>query len=120
MKKLRVFLLGLAMICALCACGGGGGASDPKDDLEQTLKDRVWADAAVECKLSYADVKNVTTSVTDISEDDGTYTVKGKVTVLDNYGDKYVGKFTGEYTYSESSESFSKVDLDIETPTKQK
>ncbi|NCE63670.1 hypothetical protein D1159_03510 [Pseudoflavonifractor sp. 524-17] len=120
MKKLRVFLLGLAMICALCACGGGGGTSSPQDDLEQALKDKVWADVAVECKFSYADVKNVTTNVTDISEDDGTYTVKGKATVLDNYGDKYVGKFTAEYTYSESSESFNKVDLDLETPTKQK
>lgn len=72
-----------------------------------------------ECYFSYADVKSAITTLTDIDVDGDTYTGKGKVTVRDNYGDTYVGKVTAVYKYNAENESFTKVSLDIETPTKQ-
>ena len=115
MKKAIAVLLAVVMVFTLCACGGGSSKS--KFDPEEALKSKIQADAAVYCKFNYSNVKNVMVSVTSISNDGDRYTAKGKVTIIDDYGDKYVGNFDAEYTLND--ESFSKNSLDISTPKKQ-
>lgn len=119
-KRVLAALCAVLLALTLGACGGGDDAGSGEKSQEEELRDTVWADVAVECKFSYADVKNVTTNVTNIEDNgDGTYTVQGKANVTDNYGDQYAGNFTAEYRYNESSGEFSKISLDIETPTRQ-
>lgn len=113
-KLLLIAAFGIMLMFTLTGC-----SKEPEFDIEEELKDEIQADAMVEVAFNYADVKNVLTNITDIENEDDTYTAKGKVTVIDNYGDNYVGKITGEYRFNETSKSFSKVSLDIETPKKQ-
>lgn len=42
------------------------------------------------------------------------YTVYGTVTVRDNYGDKYYGKFTAEYSYSRYDQHFEKESVQVD------
>ncbi|MBQ1344006.1 MAG: hypothetical protein IIY40_07565 [Firmicutes bacterium] len=113
MKRLIALLLALVMVLGLCACGGSSSKFNPQEEL----KTKIYFDARIACTLNYADVKGVSTSITDIDVNGDIYTAKGKVTVVDNYGDKYVGKITGVYRLN--GETFSQVSLDIETPKKQ-
>ena len=113
MNKIVAMILAVCLVLALCACG----KSTPKFDPEQELKSKIQADAAVYCALQYSNVKNVLVSVTNINHNGDEYTAQGKVTVIDNYGDKYVGNFDAEYTLN--GESFTKNNLDISTPKKQ-
>lgn len=117
MKKFVLGALLLVMALNLCACGSGG--AEEEDDLSDEIQSTVQAKAAVECMFNYADVKNVMASVTDTDDNgDGTYDVKGYVTVIDDYGDKYKGKYDAVVSISESGDarcsSFS-----METPTKE-
>ncbi len=114
MNRFLTGLLALTMVFSLSACGNREEEVDP----EKELKSQVWADVAVECKFSYQNVKNVTTNLVDIQEDDDIYTVKGKVTILDSYGDTYSGNFDAEYEYKEMDNSFRKINLEIDHPTK--
>ena len=115
MKRVLVFLLALSMVLALCACGGGGEKT--QFNPQEELKREIQADAAVYIKFNYSNVKNVMVSVTTINNDGDVYTAKGKVTVIDDYGDKYIGNFDAKYTLN--GESFTKNKLDISTPKKQ-
>lgn len=115
MKKVVALFLVMVMVFGLCACGGGSSKS--KFDPEEALKSKIQADCATYCKFNYSNVKNVMVSVTSISNNGDKYTAKGKVTVIDDYGDKYVGNFDAEYTLN--GESFTKNSLNIEKPKKQ-
>ena len=118
MKKAIALIISLMMLCCLFTACGEGKETEAFDP-EEELKDRINADVAAECVLGYKDVKLAMTTITDIQVDEEIYTAKGKVTITDDYGDKYVGKVTGEYRYNEGTQKFTKVDLEIETPRKQ-
>lgn len=113
MKRILALLLAISLIFTLCACS----SKKPKFDAEEALKREIQADVAVYCKFHYSNVKNAMVSITTISNDGNDYTAKGKVTIIDDYGDKYVGKVDAEYTLN--GESFTKNRLNISTPVKQ-
>ncbi|MBR4656983.1 MAG: hypothetical protein IKO68_10570 [Oscillospiraceae bacterium] len=128
MKRAITILLALLMVLSLAACGdwpkdASGVASKNTPTTENTFdakdafKSKMQADVVVYSMFNYADVKLTTLDLTTIDADGDTYTGKGKVTVLDDYGDKYVGKVTGVYKLD--GETFTKISLDIETPKKQ-
>ncbi|MBE5803926.1 MAG: hypothetical protein E7316_05380 [Clostridiales bacterium] len=117
MKKVLSLILVLAMCLALCSCGAK--ESEPEFDPKEEFKSKVNAAVAVECMFSYSDVKTAITNLSDITVDGDVYTGKGKVTIRDSYGDTYVGKVTAEYRYNAETQSFTKIDLDIEQPKKQ-
>lgn len=53
-----------------------------------------------------------------MDEEDGVtiyYTVYGKLTVTDPYGDEYTGKFTGKYFYDPTDREVKQTDLDVDT-----
>ena len=116
MKRILALLLALSMIFVLCACGGNSSKKS-SFDAEEALKSKIQADVAVYCKFNYSNVKNAMVSITTISNSGNDYTAKGKVTIIDDYGDKYVGKVDAEYTLN--GESFTKNSLNISTPVKQ-
>ena len=128
MKKAIPLLLALLIVLSLAACGdwpkdasGVASKNTPKPenafDAEEEFENSMYLDVLIYCKLSYADVKSVNLELTTIEVSGNTYTGKGKVTVGDDYGDKYVGKVTGVYELN--GETFTKTSLDIETPKKQ-
>ena len=117
-KVLSVILviLTIASLClAICSCVGKNG-TESTFDAESELRSKVSADTAVYCKLNYGDVKNVLTSITNISSDGNIYTVQGKAKIIDNYGDTYEGKLTA--TYKLNDKSFIKQSYKLDTPTK--
>lgn len=87
-----------------------------EDEIEAELEDTVWADASVYCMFEYKDVKHVSTNIATIRNDGDIYHVYGKVTIQDNFNDKYYGNFEG--TYRLTGNEFSKIELNIETPRK--
>ena len=115
MKRMIAIMLVIILGLSLCACGSKEPEFNPSDEFES----KVNATVAVEYMYSYADVKMAMTNLSDIEVNGDTYTGKGKVTITDNYGDKYVGKVTAVYKYNEETQHFTKVSLDIETPRKQ-
>ena len=136
MKRLLSLILVLVTCLSLCACSqkdpevelvtkteveNKKSKPEPEFDPESEFESKVNAAVAVECLFTYADVKTAITTLTDISvsSDGTTYTGKGKVTIMDNYGDTYVGKVTAVYQFNAVSNTFTKSSLDIETPRKQ-
>ena len=117
MKKLAASLLALAMCLAMCAC-----SSTPKSEgnpVEEEIRITVQAEAAVECMFSYKDVKNVLASVTDTDDnEDGTYDVKGYITVIDDYGDRYKAKYDAVVAIDEDGDGDCK-SFSMDTPTRE-
>lgn len=111
MKKLIALVLVAAFLISLCACGSSSGS-------ERSLSDRAASQVAstvkVYCKLSYniTGVPQVTTYVQDMGG--GEFRVTGKVTIRDEYGDSYTGKYDATATYNESSDSFD-IDYDVDS-----
>ena len=56
-KRVLAALCAVLLALTLGACGGGDDAGSGEKSQEEELRDTVWADVAVECKFSYADVK---------------------------------------------------------------
>lgn len=115
MKRLFALLLTLAMCLSFAACGNSKKEDSPKEQFKTTVNNAVVA----KCMFSYADVKHVSLDLNSINVDGNTYTGTGKVTITDDYGDKYVGKVKAVYKYNEESKTFAQVSLNIETPKKQ-
>lgn len=126
MKRAITILLALLMVLSFAACGDWpkeGAVKSTKTptqentfDAKEALKDKMRADVSAHFIIYYENVKNVLLNLTTIDVDGNTYTGKGKVEVLDDYGDTYEGKVTGVYKLE--GETFTKIDLDIETPRK--
>lgn len=113
MKRTIAFLLALITIFSLAACGK---KEEESFDVDDALKRSVRSSVTTYCYFNFKDVKFVDVSVTDTDVSGDLYTVKGKVTVTDGYGDKYTGKFDGVFQLS--GESFTKKSLNVETPRK--
>lgn len=108
-KALALLMLAVMVLCMFSGCS--------KFDPEEELKVKVNSDVSLYCMVNYANVKGVFADVTYINASGNTYELKGKVTVNDQYNEKYVGKFTG--TYILNGKEFTKQSLDITTPTKE-
>ena len=118
MKRCASLVLAAVMLLGLCACGGGS-AAPKEEDYSDAIRLAVQSEAAVECIFTYANVKNVLASVTNTDANgDGTYDVKGYITVIDDYGDRYKAKFDATVSVDEDGDadcdSFS-----METPTRE-
>ena len=93
MKKALSLILALVLSLSLCACGKKE-PEYPEYNVNDEIRSAVQAEAAVYCIIEYADVKSVMASVTDTDDNgDGSYDVKGYITVIDDYADTYKGKF---------------------------
>lgn len=118
----RKIIGGICILLAVLSFGGAcvsgmffdGGSPSIAINIEDELEGEVWGDVSVYCTFNYKDVKHVSTNVSTIRNDGDIYYVYGKVTIQDNYNDKYSGNFEG--TYRLSGNEFSKIDLNIETP----
>lgn len=115
MKKLISLSLALLLVLSLCACGQK--APELEYTLEEEFEFKVDVAVAGYCRANYADVKSTILSLGTIDIIDDTYIGKGKVRVIDDYGDAYVGKVTAVFKYD--GESFTEVSLDIERPAKE-
>ncbi len=115
MKK--IFSLGLIVILvfSLCACGS---SKTEKVDVKENIRIAVQGKATVECMFSYESVKTVLASCSTIDDNgDGTYDVFGKITVIDDFGDKYDAKYEAKVSVDESGSATCK-DFKMDTPRK--
>lgn len=123
MKRVIAILFVLLLVFTFAACGSGSS----KDRYEYMLKEKLEQDVWMYCIFHYQDVKTTNIENMTISKsssvsagnDITTYTAKGKVSVIDAYGDKYLGKFTAVYEVWNNDNNLRKVRLDIETPKRQ-
>ncbi len=111
MKKFIAFLLVVVLSFSLVACGNSGGSEETVYDK---IEDSVSASINVRIMLSYdtQGVPNITYYIKEINEN--TYTVSGKVTVKDKYGDSYTGNYDATATYNSAEDDFD-IDLDLGT-----
>lgn len=117
MKKILALLLAFAACLSLYACGAT--SSSKENDLDEEIRITIQGRASAECLLSYKDVKNVMASVTTKDDNgDGTYDVKGYVTVVDDYGDRYKAKYQAVVSVDEDGEADCE-SFDMATPSKE-
>lgn len=111
MKKILSIILVTALLISLCACGSSSGSTR---SLSDRAASQVKSTIQVYINMSYeiVGVPQVTTYVKDLGG--GEYQVTGKVTIRDEYGDSYTGKYDATATYSESSDRFD-VDFDVDS-----
>ncbi len=121
MKKIVALLLVAITLISLCACG----KSTKKETItvDKAIENAIEREARHHVIFNYANVKTLLTTVTTTrSNDDGTYDVKGYVEVLDDYNDRYKGKFDAlvEIILNDDGTVFGARcnSFDLETPTK--
>ncbi len=123
MKRVITMLFALLLVLAFAACGSGTS----KDRYEYMLKEQLNNDLWKYLYLNFSDVKSTNIENMSISKSSEvvagnnitTYTAKGKVSVIDSYGDKYVGRFTGVYEVWNNDNNLRKISLELETPKRQ-
>ena len=118
MKKILLLLLTLAILSVgLCSCGSNS-SSGSKESVEESIESEVRATAAVECMFTYKDVKYTLVDCSTIDDNgDGTYDVKGYVTIKDDYGDEYKGKFDAVVSVNKDGEADC-TEFNLDTPKK--
>lgn len=111
MKKTIALLLTLALCFSLCACGVGNSVAEEKS-LSDRAASAVKGQLMVYVSLTYETngVPSITTYVKEIGTNE--YQVTGKVTIRDNYGDTYTGKYDAVATYDVDTDDFD-VDYDV-------
>lgn len=118
MKKTLLLLTLIVLSISLCACSSSNDTSNYEESVEENIESEVRSTAAVECLISYKDVKNTLVDCSTIDDNgDGTYDVKGYVTIIDAYGDKYKGKFDAVVSVDDSGEADC-TEFNLETPRK--
>lgn len=88
-------------------------------EIDEMVRTKVKADLAGYVQLQWGSgyIPEVYIS-SMMNEEDGVtvyYTVYGKLTVTDPYGDDYTGKFTGSYFYDPTEQNVKKADLTVDT-----
>lgn len=84
-----------------------------EEEKEEEFRLAVWSGVSFYIITNY-DVKeghNIVISTVDV--DGNTYTAYGKVTVTDNYGDRYTGKFTAVYEFNDNTQKFDRKSVDV-------
>ena len=93
MKKLIALLMAMTMVLSLCACG----EKEPEFDVSESIRSSVRAESAFQFASpfsKYTGVKSVMLDTLSYEDNgDGTYICKGKVLLIDDYGDKYTCKY---------------------------
>ncbi len=113
LKKFTALILALVMCLPLAACG----KKEPEFNLRDEIKLAIQAKASVECLFNYANVKLVLVDTLNYDDNgDGTYDCKGYISITDDYGDKYRGKFDAVVKVVDEDASVSSFEL--ETPKK--
>ena len=107
MKKTIAMMLVVILCMGLWACG----PQEPEKTLPDRAGDEVRSQILFYVSISYEIVglPNVTSFVKEIGENE--FQVTGKVTVRDNYGDSYTGKYDATAIYDPSTDDF---DVDYE------
>lgn len=124
-KKKKIICLSIIIIVILAIIigtivivsnSGDTEVEEPKT-IEELIEQEVQSRAIIETMLTYEGTPSADVTTVDISNDGTTATAYGKVTVRDNYGDIYTGKFTAEVTIS-NGDNINVKDIEIETPTR--
>lgn len=114
MKKILLAIGMLAVLCtALCACGGEGAAKEPT--LEDMLTKEMEGEVLSTVWNRYGFLQTGITTTTVKKVDEYEYQMWGKVTVTDEYGDRYSGKFNGTVFYYPSLDEISVSSCEVET-----
>ena len=125
-KKKKKASLIVMLVSVLLFVGGFGmfavgetsGHSPTKELTEETVEKNARSYIIAYCTMHY-DCKTVSVHTTTVEIKGNIATAKGKVSIIDDYGDKYEAKF--DYTVKYSAESgFYDSSLDMATPTKSK
>ena len=125
MKKKKKSSLIVMLISVLLFVGSlgvfvlGDPSLFPKDMMQEAQDYAKTLVVAEFNPITNDNVKSVSVDFTNKDVDGNTYTFQGKVTVIDNFSDKYTGRFTIVLTYSETTGLIKKT-VDIETPTRAK
>lgn len=110
MKRTLALILVLVLCLSLCACGSKGKNSEKS--ISDRAADAVSSQIKVYISLAYDinGVPQVTTYVDEISTNN--FEVTGKVTIRDQYGDTYTGKYDATAVYDPETDQFD-VDYDV-------
>lgn len=87
------------------------------DMLRQDVKNHL----AAYLLLTYEIKPNPKIEITSIEKEDGKfvyYTVYGKVTVRDRYGEEYIGKFVSKYQYTSYDHQFRELSTEVDELTR--
>lgn len=105
MKRVLSIMLVLALCFAMCACG-----SEPKS-MRDRAADAVKTQLQAYVLWNYGTIaRNITTYVKEIG--DNKFQVTGKVTIQDDYGDPYTGKYDATAIYKDDTGEFE-VDYEV-------
>lgn len=107
MKRVFALMLVLVICGAFFAC-----SSEEAESEAPSITDEVVDYVRFRVAIGYdiVGLPQVTTYVTE--NYDGTYTVTGKVTVRDKYGDTYTGKYSAEVEETETGYDVTSCDID--------
>jgi len=128
--KLRKWV-NAAKIIALVLLFFVGGSALPKSDTnyaeqhwsaltamseaekEDAFRTAVRSGVSFYITWNYDVKENHNIDISTVEVNGNTYTAYGKVTVTDNYGDSYTGKFTAVYEFDENTQKFDKKSVDV-------
>lgn len=118
---LVIIIIALAIILGVKISNQGKISNSTTTDTSTTLKDeirrKVKISVMTRATLNYeGTATDASITTINISKDGTTATVYGKVSVRDNYGDTYTGKFSADVKINNGNISVE--DVDIDTPTK--
>ena len=121
-KKQKIIILSIiaivivAIILGVVLSSGSTTKGEAPKTIEDEIRSKVDARVIVEAVWTYSGTPTVNITTVDISNDGTTAKVYGKLSVRDNYGDTYTGKFSADVTINDGSVSVK--DVDIDTPTR--
>jgi uncharacterized membrane protein len=125
-SALIIILISILLIASGFALSAIDTDSIEQNDIMQKAESEVESMIYAEYISSMVggDIKNITVNYTTKKADGNEYTLYGKYTILDNYNEKYVGKFEISLTYIETHEdgsvSFEENFVNIGVATKEK
>lgn len=86
-----------------------------EEEKEEEFRKVVPSGVSFEIIRNYSDAKFQNCTISTVKVDGDTYTAYGKVTVKDNYGDTFTGKFTAVYELDANTQEFDKVSVELDT-----
>lgn len=108
MKKALSLFLVFVMCLSLCACGGG--SSRPSlEEIAGDVQKRMELEAYDELTDDFSDISKVVASIRNLHDnEDGTYDVKGYVTILSKSGKQYTANYTATVEVDDMGEIYTK------------
>lgn len=84
-----------------------------EEEKEDEFRTAVKSGVSFYIITNYDVKENHNIDISTVEVDGNTYTAYGKVTVTDNYGDRYTGKFTAVYEFDDNTQKFDKKSVDV-------